>query len=346
MKISGSTVALASSHFYQRRETTRSSLEILAAPHQDIPRPAPSMQPTIGSASPASAELQAIKDGTDAVEGDPMLILLKTMVEFFLGHRVQVFSQADMGPPPTSTPVPASPTSPPSPAGSIAPPQPEPGIAFDFHAEQEEIEQTAFAAQGVIQTSDGQTINFQLELTMSRHYLEQVDFSLRAGSARRTDPLVLNFSGTGAQLSDQHFSFDLNSDGQAENVALLAPGSAYLALDRNGNGRIDSGQELFGPASGSGFGELAGYDSDGNGWIDENDPVFRQLRLWTPAGEGSGSVQHLGDQAVGALYLGKVASPFALRSSSNQDLGAIAESGLFLKENGVASLMQEIDLTA
>lgn len=339
MKISGSAVALASSHFYQRRETTRSSLEILAAPRQDIPRPAPATPPA-STARPASAELQAIQDGTDAAEGDPMLILLKTMVEFFLGHRVRVFSLADMGPPPTSTAVPASPATP------AAPPRPEPGIAFDFHTEREEIEQTAFAAQGVIQTSDGQTINFQLELTMSRHYREQIDISLRTGSARRTDPLVLNFSGTGAQLSDQRFSFDLNGDGQTENVALLAPGSAYLALDRNGNGRTDSGQELFGPASGSGFGELAGYDSDGNGWIDENDPVFRQLRLWTPDGEGTGSLQNLDDQTVGALYLGKVASPFALRSGSNQDLGAIAESGLFLKENGAASLLQQIDLTA
>jgi hypothetical protein len=43
-------------------------------------------------------------------------------------------------------------------------------------------------------------------------------------------------------------------------------------------GRIDSGSELFGPATGSGFGELAALDGDGNGWIDENDDAFARLR--------------------------------------------------------------------
>lgn len=56
-------------------------------------------------------------------------------------------------------------------------------------------------------------------------------------------------------------------------------GSGFLALDRNQNGVVDDGSELFGTQSGDGFAHLALYDQDSNGWIDANDPVFDKLRI-------------------------------------------------------------------
>ena len=55
---------------------------------------------------------------------------------------------------------------------------------------------------------------------------------------------------------------------------MLGSGSGFLALDKNGNGKIDDGSELFGTKSGDGFADLAEYDSDGNGWIDEKGRVY------------------------------------------------------------------------
>ena len=57
-------------------------------------------------------------------------------------------------------------------------------------------------------------------------------------------------------------------------------------MDRNGDGKINDGSELFGTKSGDGFKDLASYDADGNGWIDENDAIFSQLKIWTKDEDG------------------------------------------------------------
>ena len=219
------------------------------------------------------------------------------------------------------------------------------GIEYDYHAVRQESEQTRVSAEGTVRTADGREISFTLDLSMSRSYREEISVSARAGDAVRHDPLVLNFNGTAAQLSDQHFAFDLNGDGAPEHMALLAAGSGYLAIDRNDNGRIDSGRELFGPATNSGFGELSALDSDHNGWIDENDPAFKALRIWTPQAKGDGSLETLAQRKVGAIGVGNAASPFELRGSGNSNLGAIAASGVFLADNGKAGSVQEVNLS-
>ena len=169
--------------------------------------------------------------------------------------------------------------------------------------------------------------------------------SLRLGDAVAVDPLVINFDGTAAQLQDLRFAFDLDGDGQTEQVPLLVGNRGYLALDTNQNERIDSGLELFGPDTGNGFTELARHDSDGNGWIDEADPVFHQLRVWTPNADGSGSLQTLEELGVGAVQLTAQATPFALRTADNHSLGAVRSTSIYLRENGSAGTVQQIDLS-
>jgi hypothetical protein len=103
-------------------------------------------------------------------------------------------------------------------------------------------------------------------------------------------PLVLDLEGDGLSLLgvNRGIRFDLDGDGWAEQTGWVGGADALLVLDRNGDGRIGSGRELFGDASVDGSGEryadgfaaLGGFDADGNGRIDAADPVYGDLRLW------------------------------------------------------------------
>ncbi|MDP2795354.1 MAG: hypothetical protein Q8O25_14955 [Sulfurisoma sp.] len=297
------------------------------------PNPAPG-QP------PVSGEAQAIEAAADAVENDPFLQLVRSMVEMLTGRPVRVFAVSEL-----SRQVEASSEMARATAAASPDRRSGYGIEYDFHSVYEEMEVAQFSAEGMIRTADGAEISFELDLTMTRQYREETNVSLRAGDAVRKDPLVLNFGGTAAQLSNQNFRFDLDNDGRAEELPLFASASGYLVLDLDHNGKIDSGAELFGPATNSGFAELARHDDDGNGWIDESDRVFDRLQVWTPAAGNAGKLAGLRELGIGALALAHVATPFELRGEANSDLGAVRASGVWLAEFGGTGTIQEIDLS-
>lgn len=114
-------------------------------------------------------------------------------------------------------------------------------------------------------------------------------------------PILVDTTGKGFHLTsaDAGVLFDMAGDGQPMQIAWTATGSgnAFLALDRNHNGKIDNGKELFGnfteqpPCSDGGTSCLNGYRAlaefdnpqnggNGDGVIDKRDNVFRHLLLW------------------------------------------------------------------
>lgn len=215
------------------------------------------------------------------------------------------------------------------------------GIIYDRRESLREYEHTDFQAKGTVTTADGREIKFAVDMHMERTYTEESSFSLRAGDALK-DPLVINYGGAAAGLSNEKFSFDLDMNGTPDQISLLKSGSGFLALDNNANGKIDDGSELFGPKTDSGFGELREYDSDENAWIDENDPIFNKLRIWMKDDSGNDKLMALGEVGIGAIYLGHVSTEFTLRQLDVQ--GRIRDTGVFLKEDGQVGTVQELDL--
>jgi hypothetical protein len=218
------------------------------------------------------------------------------------------------------------------------------GISYDKTDSHYEKETVSFVAAGVIKTSDNKEINFALELDMEREYASYESFSFRAGDAKLTDPLVINFNGTAAELSNVRFAFDLDSDGIEEDVPLLKPGSGFLVFDINSDGAVNNGSELFGPRTGNGFNELAAHDIDANNWIDENDPVYNQLYVWTMDEMGGQNLSSLKQRGIGAINTGNVATMFDLKGADNELLGRTVRTGIYVNEGGTAGTIQQLDL--
>ena len=105
------------------------------------------------------------------------------------------------------------------------------------------------------------------------------------------DPVVLDLNEDGVLLQPAAKSgvdFDLNSDGFVERIAWVQPKDGLLALDRDGDGKITSGRELFSEffdpdRATTGLGALALFDANHDGVIDAKDPVFGQLQVWQDA---------------------------------------------------------------
>ncbi len=203
--------------------------------------------------------------------------------------------------------------------------------------EYKESQKLDVSMSGFIYTAS-KKIEINIDISMSHSFISSHEIIRQ----QFYDPLVLNFDGELPDLENKNFSFDIDANGECDQISMLKKGNGFLALDKNSNNKIDDGLELFGTLNGDGFADLRRYDSDNNGWIDENDSIFNSLRIWLKT-EDEDRLVALGEVGIGAVCLGSANGQFDIKNEKNETLGRIRANGLFLNEDGTSGIMSQID---
>ncbi len=196
------------------------------------------------------------------------------------------------------------------------------------------------------------TVNFQSQTTIQngerireRENTRMMEMA-QSGVMEEAEPLVFDLDGDGLELTtaEDGVIFDITGDGKTEQTAFVTGDDAFLALDRNGNGTIDSGKELFGDQHGAknGIEELRKFDDNSDGVIDEKDAVFDQLRLFIDRnGDGSSQINELVSlHDEGILKISLDAKDEDRRIAGNR----MAASTWFERNNGSRNLIGEMYL--
>lgn len=185
----------------------------------------------------------------------------------------------------------------------------------------------------------------RLEVSVTRVEVSIVGAeAVRGGETGMQDPLILDLSGDGINTTgvDRGVEFDINGDGISERVSFVSGDDAFLVLDKNGNGIVDDGRELFGDATGAanGFEELARYDLNADGRINACDPVYGNLFLYMDANENgrqdAGELLPLTDFGIRDIMLQYIRLYDVTFSGD-----VLAEVGEFIREDGSRGLIAD-----
>merc|ERR1711879_535619 len=129
---------------------------------------------------------------------------------------------------------------------------------FNYKKEYTQESSINFDTQAQIKTNRGQ-INVDLNLSFSQSFYEVHEKTITSKKTIYLDPLIINYKGELNSFdnidSKMKSEFDLNSNGKNDLIPQLKDGTGFLALDKNQNGTIDNGNELFGANTGDGFGD-------------------------------------------------------------------------------------------
>jgi hypothetical protein len=228
-------------------------------------------------------------------------------------------------------PVPKNPYS-----NSVQEPKELKAMVFQTQEHYYQKQSVDFVASVKIQTPH-KTFEMSLELSFSQELYASRSSQMIIGDESFIDPLVINFDeniNPFDNISSLKFAFDLDNDGMTEMIPTLKQGAGFLAWDKNSNGKIDNGHELFGPKTNNGFEELSIYDKNKDNWIDENDTLFDKLQIFSFDENGNASLTSLLDKNVGAIYLGEVQSGFKYQNTPFQTDAVQKSNGIFIKQDG------------
>ena len=343
-----------SNYEYQRQQTTTRHAVARTA---DTPVDADSEQPMVSLAAEMGRRLvqqQSVEvsskteqelSGAEAAQEsitrlEKRFQKMISVLERMFGVKVQLYD----GPDPHAQAASADRSAQPSSNGNPPSQQRRTDVAMREYHHVVESESSRVAIQGTLELNDGRTLDVDFRMDMERSREETFWGEMVISGGRQVDPLVVNLRGNVAQLTQQRMGFDLDGDGEEENVAFATGDSAFLAIDKNRNGSIDNGQELFGPKSGSGFADLAEHDSNGDGLIDALDDIWEELVLVQRDEAGNESLISLQDVGISAFVLERTRSPFSLFNDQGERTGVVRETGLYVRDDGSVDSVQHVDL--
>lgn len=160
-------------------------------------------------------------------------------------------------------------------------------------------------------------------------------FTTVSTGAKQAGPLVLDLDGNGIHATGlaEGRQFDMNADGQLDLTNFIRGGDGLLAMDRNHNGKIDKGSELFGDQLGArnGFEQLRQLDGNRDGIMDKSDEGFTQLSLLVPSKTELDQLQKtsLAAEGVAALKL-----DYQEKNNPLDPGAVIAQQGSLLRQDG------------
>lgn len=164
-------------------------------------------------------------------------------------------------------------------------------------------------------------------------------------------PLVVDLDDDGIKLGASTVRFDLAATGEQARIPALGGKDALLALDRDGNGRIDTGLELFGNTTlcghkrcVDGIEALAQHDANKDGRIDARDPVFARLRLWHDA-NADGQTQAGELSSLSEAGLRTIMLTARLDRAWANPRGSAARSIDFVREDGRRGAVHDVWFT-
>ena len=216
-------------------------------------------------------------------------------------------------------------------------------IHFSLDLEVTSSQEMSFAvAQLRDQGIEVQSVRIESTQTFKLH----IEFTAFQQEVQQSDPLVVDLSGDGVRLSslENGARFDINADGKTDQTAFVQGDDAFLVLDRNRNGRIDNGSEMFGDQNGAvnGFEELRKYDSNRDGVIDRKDAIYASLRLLHDRnGDGRAGLREmstLAEKGIDSLDLGYRAGQRVDDTHRN----TLAERSHYLRGNGSRGALVDV----
>lgn len=212
------------------------------------------------------------------------------------------------------------------------------------------LDGTTLVVNGALVINDYSKDNSDLQIVLREEEEEEDETPETDDAESRTSPIVIDLDGDGIETLEVGASyFDLDGDGLSEMSGWVSPDDGLLVHDRNGDGRISNGTELFGNHSilsngqtaENGFQALAEYDDNGDGVIDAQDSSYSVLHVWRDLnGNGISDVNEL----QGLADAGVVSISTGYTNSSQVDAHGHEhrQVGTVMLSNGIASTAADV----
>ena len=234
---------------------------------------------------------------------------------------------------PPPQPAPAAP-----PADGQSPPSQEVTTEMVHFSLDFEMERSIDVEVAIGTLRDGGIEVTTAEIHATQRIQIHIEFTGIRQEVRQSDPLVLDLQGDGVNLTgiEDGVQFDIDADGKTDRLGFVQGDDAFLALDRNGNGRIDDGRELFGDQHGekNGFEERARFDDKHDDRIDAKDAIYSSLRLLHDR-DGDGRVGMTELSTLSELGVEALELAYAADDPYDDDHGnTLAERSAYLHTDG------------